>query len=72
MNSEEYENLARKLIDLDSQLKMLETSFKGLETQMNSLRGWMNRRVGGKMNEEEETQSLNSGGDLALRGSIGL
>lgn len=52
VNSEEYEKLLKKFIELDAEIKSLRAEVAALQSNQNSLRGLVNRR--GYQQEKEE------------------
>lgn len=59
LNSEEYEKLTKKIIDLNSLIEEVRSKLSILETNYHSMRGMINRRIG-KHEEEEENEGLNN------------
>lgn len=60
INSEEYESVAKKLIELSTRLEELHNKFKILETNYDNLRGNFNRKLAGIRKEEKPEESENN------------
>lgn len=60
LNSDEYEKLTKKIIELNASLEEIKKKFEVITTNMTSLRGLINRRIGGKDIEVDESQGLNN------------
>jgi len=73
LNSNEYESLAKKIVEISAKLDELEHKFRMQGTEFATLRGQFNRKLSGiKKNEieEEETQQINSPVILPWDGSF--
>jgi len=57
LNSDEYEILSKKFISMVQDLDALRSSLDVLRTNQNSLRGLVNRKMGGSKEGEEETEN---------------
>lgn len=60
LNSDEYERLTKKLIEVNSDLQEIKKEFESLRTNQNSLRGLINRRIGGDKENNSESETLNN------------
>lgn len=75
LNSDEYEKLQKKIIDLDAKIEKANVDLKILQTNYDNLRGNFNRKLSGIKKEEaeltqkEETQSINNPVILPWNGS---
>lgn len=72
INSEEYEKLSKKITDLAADVEDLKKKFAVITTNMSSLRGLINRRIGGDqdVDDSEETKGLNNPVILPENGSL--
>lgn len=71
INSDEYERLAKKFIELGTEIRVLKTEHDLLKTDVANLRGKFNQRLKGLKQEEEqeqkkETETINNGELLAF------
>jgi hypothetical protein len=71
INSDEYEKLTKKLVEQGAELEELKKKFDVLTTNYNSLRGLINRKLGGKDLEEQNSESLNNPVILPWHGNTG-
>jgi len=69
LNSEEYEKLIKRFAELESTLTKIQGELEALKTNQNSLRGLVNRKIGG-IKEEEETQGINNPVILPYNGAF--
>lgn len=72
VNSEEYEKLTKKLIDISSKLDMLDARVKALITDMDNLRGQFNKKLSKikKDDMEEKTENINNPVILPYNGTF--
>jgi hypothetical protein len=70
VNSDEYEKLTKKIIDLNATVEEIKKKFEVLTTNYNSLRGLINRKLTGKDLEEDQSQGLNNSVILPDNGTI--
>ena len=54
LNSDEYEKLKKEMITISGDMEILKTALQTLQTNQNSLRGFVNRKMGRSTTEEEE------------------
>lgn len=59
LNSEEYEKLQKKIIDLDAKIEKANVDLKILQTNYDNLRGNFNRKLAGI--KKEEAQEFDEG-----------
>lgn len=52
LNSEEYEKLSKKLVDVEAKLSVVSTELEQLKTNQNSIRGLINRKLNPEKVEE--------------------
>ena len=57
LNSEEYEKLLKKLVDVEAKLSVVSTELEQLKTNQNSIRGLINR----KLNPEKVDEVVEEG-----------
>jgi len=60
IGSEEYEKVSKRIVEINTLLEELRTKIQVLETNMNSLRGLINRKVGGFTKDEAESEKYNN------------
>jgi len=63
INSNEYEFLFKRLLELSAENAALKNKFENLETTVSNLRGQFNRKLGNikkEENEMEATETINS------------
>lgn len=63
INSQEYEKLFKKIIELENKVISFNVEVETLKTNVNSLRGLVNRKLNPQKDEEEqqeETQDIKS------------
>jgi len=71
INSEEYEKLTKRIIEIQGDISELKNIVRILETNYNNLRGNFNRKLlGVKKEEVDETQSINNPVLLPFNGSF--
>lgn len=74
LNSDEYEKLQKKIIDLDAKIEKANVDLRILQTDYNNLRGNFNRKLSGLKKEEadqeqkEETKDINNPVILPMHG----
>jgi uncharacterized protein YoxC len=56
LNSEEYEKLSKRIIEMESDIQLLASKTNALQTNQNSLRGMVNRKLNPIGEEQEEQQ----------------
>jgi hypothetical protein len=54
LNSDEFEQLNKKLISAISEIENIKAKIEALNTNQNSLRGLINRKIGGEAKQEED------------------
>lgn len=55
--SEDYEKLSKAILETDRKLEQLKVSVEALGSNLKSLRGLVNRKIGGEKEETEEDES---------------
>jgi archaellum component FlaC len=74
LNSDEYERVNKRIIELRHEIEELAIKYKILETNYNNLRGNFNRKLN-KLKEEEEPEEtekdINNQSVLLPHGSFG-
>lgn len=73
INSQEYEKIVKRLIDIDARMEDLSVKYKILETNYNDLRGKFNRKLSGLKKEDEqvEEKDINNPVILPWNGATG-
>lgn len=56
LNSEEYEKLFKKMVEVEGDVNSLQSKFKALETNYDNLRGQFNRKLSGIRKEEAKIE----------------
>lgn len=75
LNSDEYEKLTKRIIELSAKFEELENKFKILGTNYDNLRGNFNRKLSGIKKEDpseadEETKTINKPILLDINGNF--
>jgi hypothetical protein len=65
LNSDEYEKLLKRIVELETERMLLSEKYDILFTSMSSLRGFVNRKV----NSEEKEESIKSDLPFPFRGA---
>jgi hypothetical protein len=66
LNSDEYQKLLIKQIELSANINEVISKLKILETNYDNLRGNFNRKLSGIKKEEEKTENINTDGTVYL------
>jgi hypothetical protein len=68
INSDEYERLVKRIIDVDARMRLRDAEYKLLETDVANLRGKFNQKLKGiketdakdEMQQKKETETINN------------
>ena len=58
LNSLEYEKLVNRITEINSSVLLLKTTVAVLETNLSSIRGFVNRKLGGAKEEEKKIETI--------------